>query len=275
MANAMVAVTIKGAERHGCRPSEFGTIAMATAGIISLFVAWLQPGSWSDYRLWLLGIILGILYYVAVISMLRANCLSPPSLPLAMANLALVVPIALAGLFLDEKLRFLDGITMLAFLGMLTAFIRGTSIAGDTTSGYHPMLILMLALVFFSNGLVMFGFKLNSLLPADVNVLALSAIMYGAGSLLAWLNGQRRPDHRYRRQEAFWGVCMGIGGGTAIPLFLLAMRLPAMVAFPTMQGISFLGGIGVTALVYREKLNLWKCAGMAMGIAVILLSAWR
>lgn len=59
LANTIVAVTVKGAERHDCHPSRFCAIAMTIAGVISLIVAWTQPGSWFNYRLWILGMLMG------------------------------------------------------------------------------------------------------------------------------------------------------------------------------------------------------------------------
>lgn len=275
LANTIVAVTVKGAERHDCRPSRFGAIAMTTACVISLVVAWTQPGSWFNYRLWMLGAIMGVLFYVGIVTMVRANRIGPPSLPWAMANLALIVPVMLAAMFLQESLRLLDGISLVAFGGMLLAFVRGASRVVDVTVSNRAALVLLLILIFLINGFLMFGFKLNSSLPAGVNTSALSAIMYGTGCLLAWLDECRKPSHKYHVKEVFFGGCMGIGSGASILLLLLAMELPAVVAFPVVQGVSFLGGICFTALIYQEHLNRWKITGIILGLAVILLSVWR
>jgi multidrug transporter EmrE-like cation transporter len=242
--------------------------------VISLIIAWTQPGSWFNYRLWILGTVMGVLLYVAIVTMVRANRLGPPSLPWTMANLALVVPVMLAALFLKEKLQLIDGVSLAAFGGMLLAFGRGSSRA-EVAVGNRSALVLLLILVLLTNGFLMFGFKLNSLLPAGGNTSALHAIMYGTGCLLAWLDECRKPYRKYHLKEVFFGGCMGIGSGIAILLLLLAMKLPAVVVFPVVQGISLLGGICITALIYREHLNRWKITGVILGLAVILLSVWR
>jgi len=275
LANTIVAVTVKGAERYDCHPSRFCAVTMTIACMLSLIVAWTQPGSWFNYRLWILGMIMGGLYYAAITSMVRANRLGPPSLPWTMANLALVVPVMLAALFLKEKLRLIDVISLMAFGGMLLAFMRGSSGADEVAAGNRAALVLLLTLVFLTNGFLMFGFKLNSFLPEGVNPSALPVIMYGTGCLSAWLNEYRKPHRKYHLKELYLGGGAGIGMGASIFLLLLAMKLPAVVAFPVVQGVSLLGGIFITALIYREHLNRWKIAGIILGLAVILLSVWR
>ena len=275
LANTIVAVTMKGAERYDCRPSRFSAIAMTIASLVSLIVAWTQPGLWFNYRLWIMGAIMGVLFYVGMVTMVRANRLGPPSLPWTMANLALVVPVMLAAIFLKENLQLIDGASLMAFGVMLLAFMRGSSRVDEFAVGSRAALVILLILIFLINGFLMFGFKLNSLLPAGVNTSALSAIMYGTGCLLAWLDECRKPRRKYHLKEVFLGGCMGIGSGASVLLLLLAMGLPAVVAFPVVQGVSLLGGIFITALIYREHLNRWKITGIILGLAVILLSVWR
>ena len=275
MANSIVAVIIKGAEHHDCHPPRFGAIALTTAFMISLIVAWTQPGSWFNCRLWILGTIMGVLFYTSLVSMVRANRLGPPSLPWAMANLALIVPVTLAAIFLTESLQILDGVSLVAFGGMLLVFVLGSSRKNEVTVDNRTALVLLLILVFLTNGFLMFGFKLNSFLPAGVNTSALPAIIYGTGCLSAWLHEVGKPKRKYRLTELYMGGGAGIGIGISVFLLLLAMKLPAAVAFPVVQGVSFLGGIFITALIYREHLNRWKITGIILGLAVILLSVWR
>jgi len=275
LANTVVAVTVKGAQHYDCRPSRFGALAMTAAGAISLVVALTQPGSWWDWHLWTLGIVLGLLCYGTVTATVLANHYGPPSLPWAMANLGLIVPIGLAAVFLGEALRWTDALCLIVFGGMLLAFVRGTARAGDVRADRRLTLILLLAMVLLVNGTLMFGFKLNSFLPAGVNLSALSPIMYAAGASLSWLDEWRRPRQQFRWDQIAWGVGMGLGNGTAVLLLLVAMQLPASVAFPVIQGVSFLGGIVATALIFRERLNPWKSLGIGLGLAVILLAVWR
>jgi drug/metabolite transporter (DMT)-like permease len=275
VANMLVAVTIKGAEHYKCPPTRFGAVALTTAGLVSLIVACTRTGTWLDWQLWLLGVILGMLLYACFPAMVHANRHGPPSLPWAMCNLGLVVPIVLAAFFLDERLCWVDGLGLAAFIGMLAAFVLGTSQAKDIDPNRRGTFFLLLALVFLINGFMMFGFKLNSELPKNVNPSALGVIMYAVGSLLCWGDTLLRPSRKYLFQEVVWAGGFGLGNGASIVLLLVAMKLPAVVAFPTIQGISFLGGICATALVFRERLNGWKILGILLGLTVIFLSVLR
>ncbi len=275
LSNTLVAVTVKGAQHHDCRPSRFTAISMTAAGGMSLVVALVQTGYWFDWRLWILGIILGLLCCAAIGTTVHANRLGPPSLPWAMANLGLVVPIFLAAMLLNENLRWMDAVSLVVFVGMLLAFVRGTTHAGDVHVDHRSAFMLFLALVFLTNGILMFGFRLNSFFPPGVNKSALSVVMYATASVVSWLDELRQPHRKFLWEEIRWAVGMGVGNGTAILLLLVAVKLPATVAFPVVQGVSFLGGICATALIFHERLNRWKIAGIVLGLAVILLSVWR
>jgi drug/metabolite transporter (DMT)-like permease len=275
LGNTISAVTVKGAEHHQCRPAKFGIVAMTFACLISLVIALLQAGSWADAKLWILGVILGVFMYTATIIMIHANRLGPPSLPWTMANLGLIVPIVLAAIFFNENLHGKDTVSLLVFGGMLTAFFRGTSTAGDINVQKRSAFIFFLFIIFLLNGLLMFGYKLSHFFPADVNKSALSAIMYGTSALLAVFDELRKPKQKFTFSEFAWGIGMGTGSGMAMLLLLIAMKLPATIAFPTIQGVSFLGGICFTGFIFHEKINRWKITGILLGLAVIFLSVWR
>ena len=85
----------------------------------------------------------------------------------------------------------------------------------------------------------------------------------------------RREPGRFRRSELWTGLLVGIATGAAVLLLLPAMGLPAAVAFPVIQGISLLGGVLLTAVVFRERLNWRKGSGLLLGLALILLAVWR
>jgi multidrug transporter EmrE-like cation transporter len=275
LANTVVALSVKAAQHSRCRPSRFLALAMIGAGTISMIVAGLAAGSWSDWRLWTLGIVLGGITYGCVTVTLRANRYGPPSLPWAMANLGLILPIGLSAIFLSESLHGTDMVCLVVFGGMLLAFVRGTTHAGDVQQGHWLTLILLVAAVWMINGTLMFGFKLNAFLPGDINRSALTPIVCITAGLLAWLDEWHQPREKFQWRHLGWSLAMGFANGTSILLLLMAMKLPASVAFPIIQGVSFLGGIVVTAVVFHERLNLWKWIGITFGLAVICLAVRR
>gem|GEM_PF-4558807 len=93
----------------------------------------------------------------------------------------------------------MDLASLLAFGGMVSAFMRGSSGRNEIAAGNRAKLALWLTIIFLANGLLMFGFKLNSHLPAEANASALPAIMYGTGSLSALLNENLKTNFKCRR----------------------------------------------------------------------------
>lgn len=68
-----------------------------------------------------------------------------------------------------------------------------------------------------------------------------------------------------------------LGGSIGVTQILMqaAMGLPAVIVFPLVQGLSLLGGVLLLSLIYREKFNWAKLAGVGFGLAVIVLSILR
>jgi len=54
-----------------------------------------------------------------------------------------------------------------------------------------------------------------------------------------------------------------------------AMSLPSIVVFPITQGIALIGGIVLMALIYKERINIFKVVGIILGLAVLLQSIFR
>ncbi|NLF19653.1 MAG: hypothetical protein GX595_20675, partial [Lentisphaerae bacterium] len=67
------------------------------------------------------------------------------------------------------------------------------------------------------------------------------------------------------------GMCSGLG----MLLLLHGMSLPAVVAFPVSLGIALIGGVALTAILYRERLNTGKAVGWILGLILIVLVVTR
>ena len=336
MANALVALGSKAAERQRCRPDRFGAVALGAACVVCLGVALVRRGAWGDGWLWLLGLVMGGLFYAALCSILAANRSSPPSLVWSLANLALVLPIVLSAMLLGETLQPVDALIFVVFVGMLATLTAGAKAAEIPHTGVaEPSEAVdvrrarrwgLLAVVFATNGLLMFGFKLHHRYLPLAEPACLTTIMYAAGAALAladqlrrrlacspaarsagwwWLGLRRRgrgsapasppvspavagsrckppvdaassgASDRLTGGEWRCGLGVGAATGAAVLLLVHAMPLPAAVAFPVIQGISLLGGITLTTMVYRERINLLKVTGIALGLAVIALAVAR
>jgi len=194
--------------------------------------------------------------------------------------MGLLIPIGLAFL-MGESLRWTDAIMLLVFGLMLSAFHRGIAKADDAINTRLWIYGLLLLAVFLGNGLLMFCFKLNQLLFPGANKASLLVAMYGSGFILFVLFSviRHRPWRGIGSKtligEVKWGVMLGAAISITQILMQSAMSLPAIIVFPLVQGLSLIGGVGLMAYVYREKLNVFKIIGIISGLIVVILSVLR
>lgn len=275
VANAGVAVAAKAAERNACRVIPYAAMTLGTAGVTACVAALLTHGAWGGGRLWALGVVLGLIYIGAVGSVLWANRVWAPSLVWSMANMAFLLPILCSALLLHESLHWLDLAIVAGFavmlLGLLPPRAKGNAPAPRATAWQW----LTLGAVFLTNGLLMFGFKLHTFYAPHASTACLSAIMCGCGCLVSWGLSLGIRKTAVLRAEVGWGMATGVATGAAILALLPAMHLPAMVAFPLIQGTSLAGGVALCAVIYREPWSLRKTAALLIGIATLLLAGMR
>lgn len=276
LATAGVSLCLKAAEQQQSRARAFGLAQLGVATALSLAVVVAQGAVWSGVGFWGLGVAAGALMYGAIPIMIAANRVSPPSLVWAMANMGLLLPVLGSAIFLHEPLRPLDALLLALFVGLLAAFQRGTQAAQDIRREARTASVLLLAAVLVVNGLLMFTFKLNgAYFPGHASA-RLSVVMYATATLLALVQFRSwRELSEIRAAEWRWGSAAGLASGTSILLLLPTMRLPAGLVFPVLQGASLLGGTLLTALVFRERLNRWKLAGVLLGLAVMVAAVKR
>jgi len=274
VANAGVAVSAKAAEQNANRPAPYAALTLGVAALTAAGVALIVRGVWADWRLWAFGIVLGSLYVCAIGGTLWANKMWPPSLVWSTANMAFLLPILFSAVLLREPLRWIDLATVLG-VGVMLAGLATPAAGLETAARSRAARWGALGTVFLTNGLLMFGFKLQSVLAPGASTSCLSAIIYGCGSVFAWgwYLGQRHTEVTHA--ELRWGATAGVGTGMAILALLHAMHLPAAVAFPLIQGTSLVGGVALCALIFHELWSWRKTGALALGIIAMLLAGIR
>jgi len=280
ISNAVMACTLKGAQNAECRIVPFGTVSMTLAALLAFAFIPVVQGSYSILGGWILGVVLGFLMSSAIASAILANREGPPSLVWCMANLGLIVPIALAAIFQNEPLRVSDTFLLGNFTLMLWMFKRGMRVAGDFSDGHSRpwRYVILLVVVFLCNGLLMFGFKLNEMLYPALNKACFVAAFYSGASMAFLLSGvflKRHAGLHPRTCELKWGAMTGVFTVSAVLFLQAAMCLPAIVVFPIVQGIALIGGVVLMALIYKERINKFKAVGIALGFAMIIQSILR
>lgn len=279
LANIAVGWSMKGAQNSGCRTAYFGICGNAAALLIAAATLPFFDGPRLVGGVWLIGLVLGGLFSASLSLGVLANLMGPPSVAWSMANMGLLVPIGLCCLF-GEALRGFDAVMLLAFVLMLAAFQRGMTQANDVLCTGKWRYALLLAVIFVVNGLLMFCFKLNSLLYPTANKGVLLVGMY-AGALViftlsALLRRRKSPPAGQTWVPALkWGGMLGASIGVTQLLLQASMALPAVIVFPLVQGLSLMGGVLLMAVIYREKFNPPKTLGLMLGLLVLILSVLR
>jgi multidrug transporter EmrE-like cation transporter len=281
--NIGIACSSKGAQSGNCRIFSFGVIGSGIACFSSLACIPFFAGPSNITGVWIIGIVMGILFFAAMALGVYANSKGPPSITWSITNMGLLVPIAMTALFFGEALHRLDYLLLTFFILMLVSFHRGIAKAKDVSIINPFGYAMLMVAVFFVNGFLMFCFKLNSIYFPEANKACLLVAMYGCGFLLFTLamlfHRQRNIRGRnigiFQFPELKWGIISGVSIGITQILMQEAMELPAIVSFPVIQGLSLLGGVALTSYIYHENFNIQKTAGVTLGLAVVLLSVAR
>lgn len=264
------------AQRRGCRPGAVALLFLSTVALAALVLLPAVDRAGVTPGLWCLAACMGGLYVTAVRTAVIANGRCPPTVVWSLANLAMVVPIGVAPLLFAEPWRAIDVPVAVAFAALLYAFHRGTNQAGERPSCGWAGVLPLLTAVFLSNGLLMLGYKLKGAYWPEAGAIPFAAMVFGGGSALEaalqWL-----PKRRFdlRAEEWRWGAAVGLAAAVANLALVGAARLPAVVLFPIVQGLSLSGGALLIILCLRERLNRWKLLGFAMAGLVIAAAVLR
>lgn len=276
LAIALLGLTYKVAAERQSRAMPFTLAFLATAGVLALAKTLTETTAWHDPRLWAMSLSMGVLFFLGIPQIMLANKLGPASVNWTFVNLGLIVPIAVAPALFHESLLVIDLLTLALFVLMLLAFARGMA-TGDETKPEHLLLyVLLLASVLLNNGIAMTILKLKGRLLPDSSAAAFAAIFYLSGALFTAITALV-TERRQRPRAADWwpGILAGACSGAAILFMLAAVRLPAVVLFPLTQGVGLVGGVLLTTLLYRERLNPSKVLGLCLGAAVLLSASLR
>jgi len=276
VALAFLALAYKMAAVSNCRPMAFASVFLLTATLLSGWRVCFEATAWGDWRLWALGFAMGANLYINLGLVVVVNQLGPASVSWTILNLSVLVPLLLAQLFLDEPFLKVDGLLVTLFILMLLALRRGIAQGHDPVRGSPLRFWTLLLVVFLLNGLFQFGSKLKDTFFNDGSAAGLATLFYGSGMVLALAtHAARTRGGRFTRDEWLCGGMAGMCSGLGMLLLLHGMSLPAVVAFPVSLGIALIGGVALTAILYRERLNTGKVVGWVLGLILIVLAVTR
>lgn len=273
---ALLGYLYKVAHQFHCRVTPFILVFTGTAGCISLLRTHWESSTWDNPQLWLFGCLGGLALYLAIQCVLYANYLGPASITWAIVNLSLLLPIIFFCLFFHEHIYPVDIASLTLFMFMLLFFARSLAKTGEVPVKNRWRYGLALVILFVTNGSYMLMTKIKAAVWYDQNTASYMAISFLMGTFLAGITylfqHKRQP---LARHEWRVGIYAGLASVSGTLLFLTAASLPTMVLLPVTQGISLLGGVLLTLLLYHEHTDPLKMTGFAFGVAVLMLSVCR
>ncbi|MHC4886635.1 MAG: hypothetical protein ACYTGH_16280 [Planctomycetota bacterium] len=271
---ALMGLGYKTAERKHCRSLSFTVAFSLAAVLLAALGTGVESAAWVDPRLWMLSVGIGISLLAAIAALMAANRSGPPSVSWTILNLSILVPIVPAPFLFDEPFTQLDPVILSLFILMLLAFAKGMKAearkqedAPKLTRAYA----LSLALLFLTNGLFNLGNKAKDALLGGESNGAVALIFYSTCLFIPMLTLLvRRVRPLLTRDELRVGAYTGFCSCLGTLFFLRAMAMPAAIVFPVTCGLSLLGGVTLTTLVYREAMNRWKLLGILLGTLSML-----
>lgn len=276
IAFALLGLNYKFAERHNCRALPFIVVFNAIAAGVSALQLLYAHTQWNNPRMWLLSISLGALLYTAIRLLTFLNTIGPATISWTIVNLSLIVPIFLSQIIFHEKTSLIDLLLLIFFALMLKLFESGAEAAGELAHGKRFIFILSISILFLINGTYQFGIKIMQYSLPPNSEIATGIVLYATASIIALIfYFQKYGFSSFRRKEVQAGAYAGLFSGAGLAFMMAAVSLPAMILFPITQGIAMLGGIILTATIYRESLHPKKIFGFAVGLIMLTTAIFR
>lgn len=273
---AMLGLGYKVADHHSCRTGSFSRVMFFSAGVICGVALLVENTNWGNWRLWALGIAAGVLFYLVLLLLMPTYRLGPASVVWIVVNLGILIPIFLSPLFKETLYWFIDPILIGLFVLMLLAFQRGMAQARETTRAGGMLFLFALLSVFLANGILLAAPKWQSIMFHGADRIGYLTISYFAGGVFTLLiDASKGESLRPTAWEWKAGLLSGMSTAIGMLFFMTAIKLPAAVVFSINGGISLLGGVALTTIIYRERLNLMKVVGLALGTLVLLIAVLR
>jgi len=272
---ASLSLVYKYAENHECRFSHFTFVTSVVAAIFSFIPTFFQITNWQQLPLWTWSAVMAAFTVAGIFIVMYSNKLGPVYINWVIINVSFMLAIFLSALVFKEQVLLIDFINMLIFAAVLFFFSHGIKQGVDPQKTTHPMLFaVVLAGVFLVNGIVAFGGKIKFAAIGEHHTAAFTCALYIFAALFT-LPVILKDKKLVNRQELIAGVLAGFCFSVGTILFYAAMKGPAAAVFPTTQGVSMLGGVTLSTIVGKERLNRWTVMGIFLGVIVLLMIVFR
>lgn len=266
---AAAGTSLRGIQAHSQNVPWSGAVnyltALALAALYCSFRGW--SGEWLPTLA--IGIPAGFFYSAALFSAIRMMAQRGLAINVAMANLAMVVPVLIAVFFGERPGRL--QVTGIAVGAMAIPLLSLCTTTGRAIRERASISLLVRYFVLqgcaMSGNLVAFKKLPCTAIRGYLVILFLSASI---ASLFYWAANRRpaAPGGTVR------GVVFGVLNVSSTSLMLVSLRhVPATVLFPAISVLCLALSAVVSVLWWKERLQKWGWAGFALaGVATLLLN---
>ena len=226
---------------------------------------------------WVLALCFAVTFVVTVMLIVIAMSMGPMGATVLIINMSMMLPVTAGLVAWGETLTAPKLIGICCMLLVLIFSAMGGK--GDSKRGGLKWLLLTIVTM-ICNGVLSIQQKLLSLWFPNDGVTTFSLAAFGSAALLCWvlvgvfrLRGVSFGPWLERKAQLTLcaaGVGLGTAGGNTFQLISLTL-LPAVVAFPLVQGSVVLSLWVLSLIVYRDKVTVPGLISLASGIAGIVL----
>lgn len=226
---------------------------------------------------WLLALAFAVTFDVTVVMIVMSMTRGPMGATVLIINMSMMLPVTAGLIAWGEQLTLLKGLGIACMLAVLALSALGSG--GGSQRGGIKWLLMSIATMIFNGVLGIQQKMLSMYFPGD-GVLEFSCAAFGLAALICWLaaalfkfrGASYRPwtGRPLELLACSAGVGLGTAGGNTFQLMSLTL-LPAIVAFPLVQGSVVLALWALSLVVYKDKVTPMGLAALAAGIAGIVM----
>ncbi len=225
---------------------------------------------------WLIAMPFGLLFIAAILLYMKAMETGSLSFSALIFSFGLLVPVIIGRLFWNESISIMQ---ILALLLLLSSFYLAGGAKVESSRRFNVKWLVLALSAMLGNGLLMALTKYHQRLVPGKDVGEFLIVAFATATLASvFLTGYRCMVFREKLSKPkvmpFSLLAVGAGVTTAFGNWVvlsLAGRMPAVILFPVINGgVVFLSAV-FSVLFLKESLTRRSSAGMALGLAALVL----
>ena len=225
---------------------------------------------------WLIAVPFGILFILAILLYMRAMEVGSLSFSALVFSFGLLVPVLAGQLFWGESISLLQ---VLALVVLLASFYLAGGVKLESGRRFNVTWLVLILTAMLGNGVLMTLSKYHQrILPGrDVGeflIVAFATAALASAFLTLFRSAVGKERISRPKGAPFVLLVAGAGVTTAFGNWIalhLAGNMPAVLLFPVMNGGIVFASSVLSVLLFKEKMTRRISAGMALGLAALVM----